>query len=275
MRHLLTLLSIVVAGAALAQNALVVKDQVKIVENLGGQVPLDVKFKDEEGKDVKIGDFFGKRPVALILVFYRCGGTCTKELEEAVRSFKAMKTYDIGREFEVVTVSIHPKEGKELAQLKDDIYASTYSRPTGRAGWHFLTGNEENIRKVSEAVGFKFIYKENDPSTRSDDIVQHPNSLIILTPQGKISQYFNGLVYPQRLVLTALQRAAKGEIGVSDPNEPTGCVLIPSRGKYTTLVENMLRVGGTLFVIGMGGAIFVMTRRSKAAAIAPKEDDSS
>lgn len=263
MRYFFALLSLLAIGSCLGQNQLVIKDKVKVVEKLGDQVPLDLKFKDEAGKGVLLRDFFGKRPVVLLLVFYRCGGTCTKELEEGVATFKAMKTYDIGRDFEVVTVSIHPKEGADLAEMKDEIYDEKYGRPTGKQGWHFLTGDLKNIRALTDAAGFYYVYDEGDPKKTGDERIQHPNTLIVLTPAGKISQYFNGLLYPPQLVLTSLKRAATGEIGVYDPTDPKGCVQNPNPGKYTGLVINMLRVGGTLFLLGGIGAIVLMSRRSK------------
>lgn len=245
---------LVLAGIACAQPAAIMRD-VRVDDQIGAQLPLDLHFKDEDGKDVKLGDFFGKKPVVLILVFYKCGGTCTKELEEAVSSFKAMKTYDIGRDFEVVTVSIHPKEGPELSKMKDDIYDEKYNRPTGRQGWHFLTGDWASIKSMTDTVGFRFKYDEKA------NAIQHPNTLIIVTPSGKVSQYFHGLIYPPRLVLTALKKAETEEIGEPDPTDITGCVQGPSAGPWTPVVNNALKIGGILFLAGVGYAIFSMSRK--------------
>lgn len=238
-----------------AQGIKALKDKIKVVEKLGAQVPLDARFSDEQGKPVVLRQFFKNRPVVLLMLYYKCGGTCNKALEEAASTFKAMKTWDIGREYEVVTVSVHPKEGAKLASLQDGIYAEKYARPTGQQGWHFLTGSYDQIRKLTDSVGFYYLYDEKT------NRIMHPNTLVVLTPQGKVSQYFNGLIYPPRMVLTALQTAKKAEIGVYDPTEPTGCIQAANSGKYTALVNNILRAVGVLFLLGAGGAIFAMSRR--------------
>lgn len=240
---------------------------VKIEEKLGAQIPLDLEFKNEDGKTVKLREFFKERPVALMLIFYKCGGTCLTELQEATKSFRALKTYDIGRDFDVLTVSIHPKEEPWLAKNTEDIWTETYGRPTAKEGWHFLTGPEEASRALADSVGFSYEYlpKENT--------VRHPNALIVLTPDGKVSQYFKGLLYPQKLLLASLQKAKGGEIGENDPNSAGGCIQNPSEGKYTAIVNNVLKVGGTIFLVALVGTIFVMTRRKDTGNVPASEEE--
>src|ERR1041384_4743858 len=165
------------------------KRDVGIDPKLNAQVPMDATFTDEFGKKVRLGDLLVQKPTVLNLIFYKCTGSCLLEGDGMVKVFRAMR-FDIGKEYNVITVSINPTEGTSVAMDKKETFMPAYGRKSPPEGWHFLTGDRENIDKLATAVGFRFVY---DPAK---DQIAHATGIMVLTPQGKISRYFMGVGYP-------------------------------------------------------------------------------
>ncbi len=255
---LLALLIFCLAGAAAGQdNAAVTPPQLRgvgIDQRLNNQVPLDLKFQDETGKTVTLGSYFGKKPVILSLVYYTCPMLCTMAENGLLNALRQVQ-FNIGEQFEVVTVSIDPTETREMAMGKKGVYVGLYGRPGAKEGWHFLVGQEPSIRALTQAVGFHYNYI---PETRQ---FAHATGIVVLTPQGKVSRYFYGILYPPRDIRLALVEASTEKIG-----SPVDAVLLyccqydPAEGKYSVVVSRVLRIGGVITVLSLGTLMFALSR---------------
>lgn len=231
-------------------------------QRLNEQVSLDLEFTDETGTQVALGDYFGAKPVILVLAYYECPRLCTLVLNGLVQGMLEMP-FNAGKEFNVVTVSFDPREDWHLAASKKEAYLRRYGRPGGEAGWHFLTGKPDAIRRLTDAVGFRYRF---DPV---QDQFIHASGILILTPKGKISRYFYDVNYPGRDLRLGLVEASQNKIG-----SPIDQVLLycfhydPSVGRYTASIMNLIRVGGVLTVLAIGGFIWFLARRrgSKTSA---------
>ncbi|MBA2301168.1 MAG: SCO family protein, partial [Acidobacteria bacterium] len=207
--------------------------RIGIDQRLNEQVPLDLSFVDESGREVKLREYFGKRPVLLALVYYECPMLCTQVLNGVTGALKVLN-FDVGKEFDVVAVSINPREGPGLAAAKKQAYLDRYGRPHTAAGWHFLTGREENIRALANAVGFRYEYDE--------EIKQyaHGAGVELLTPTGLIARYFYGIEYSQRDIRLGIVEAADEKIGSAIDHVMLLCYHYdPTTGKYGTTVITM------------------------------------
>jgi protein SCO1/2 len=231
--------------------------KVGIDQKLDAQVPLDLTFTDERGRAVRLGDYFGRRPVVLALVYYECPMLCTQVLNGAVAAFKTMN-FTAGNEFDVVTISFDPRETPAMAAQKKVTYINKYGRPEAAAGWHFLTGRQAEIDALAGAVGFRYVYDE-----ASKQYV-HASALMVLTPQGHVSKYFYGIEYPPRDLRLGLVEASNGKIG-----NPVDQVLLycyhydPNAGRYSMVVMNVLRLAGIATVVLVGGFIVMMLNRDR------------
>jgi len=253
---LLAVALLALAVGAPAQDTQNLRNLIGIDQKLNAQVPPGLRFKDETGKDVRMADYFGRRPILLSLVFFNCTGACEQELERLSIALKGLLKADAGKDFEVLTVSIHPKETPELAAQTKSIYMDMYGRPKDAGGWHFLTGSLENIRGLTKAVGFRFLY---DPEK---DRITHPVGIMILTPDGRVSRYFYGLEYPPKLLLTALQDAGSGRIGEKTEEFFLGCVHYDPRShRYSLVIWQTVRVLGAFTVLALAAGIFAMSRK--------------
>ncbi len=241
---------------------------VRVDQRLDEFVPLDARFKDEYGHVVTLESYFTDKPVIVLPVFYRCAGICENELLELVTSLKGFKKHSIGTDFNVVVLGIDPNETPQMASTKKDTMVALYmgnktdrkKRVNAERGWTFLTGQMPEIRKVTDALGFRFTY---DPTTRN---IVHPSGLMVLTREGKISRYFLGENYPQRVLLDSILDAGKGNIGVRD-DRPffLACINIdPLTGQKTLNVLNTLKTFGVVTIIGLLAAIVVWNRRWSA-----------
>jgi protein SCO1/2 len=200
--------------------------EVGLDQKLDAQVPLDLKFSDEQGREVTLGSLFGPRPVVLALVYYECPMLCTEVLNGLVGSLQTL-SFDAGREFDVIAVSFDPGETPALAAQKKQLYVKRYGRPGAEAGMHFLTGREDAIHALTNAVGFKYQY---DPST---DQFAHTAVLTVLTPAGHVSRYLYGIEYQPRDLRLALVEAADGKIGTAVDKALLYCYHYdPETGKY-------------------------------------------
>jgi protein SCO1 len=229
--------------------------QVGIDQRVNNQVPLDLVFTDENGQKVRLGQYFGQKPVILSLVYYDCPMLCTQVLNGLTGSLKALK-FDVGRDFEVVTVSFDPREKPELARQKKDGYMARYGREGASAGWHFLTGDEASITALTEAVGFHFAWDEETKQ------FAHASGIMILTPEGRVSRYFYGIEYAPRDMQLGLVEASNNKIG-----SPVDQILLycfhydPQTGKYGFVIMNAIRILGFATFFGLALLIFILKRR--------------
>ena len=233
--------------------------RVGIDQHLNQQVPLDLTFTDETGREVKLGEFFGRRPVVLALVYYECPMLCTQVLNGLVSALGVIN-FDVGREFDVVAVSINPKEGPGLASQKKQAYVDRYKRPQSAAGWHFLTGKEENIQRLAAAVGFRYAFDEQIQQ------YAHGAGVEVLTPHGVISKYFYGIEFSARDLKFGLIEASEEHIG-----SPIDDVLLlcyhydPTTGKYGVIAIDAVRIGGIATMLALGTFVFVSLRKERAS----------
>jgi protein SCO1/2 len=234
---------------------------VGIEQKLNGQLPLDAEFKNETGAVVKLGDYFGKdRPVVLALVYYECPMLCSEVLNGLTGSLKGI-SFDAGKEFDVVAISFDARENdkSELAKNKKASYLKRYGRGNGSEnGWHFLTGSQSEIDKVTQAVGFNYKYDE------ATDQFAHAGGVMIITPEGKISRYLYGIDYAPKDLKFALMESAEGKIGNAAEQLFLYCFHYnPATGKYGLAILSVLRLMAVATVLGLGGMLFVFWRRNK------------
>ena len=229
-------------------------------QKLGDQVPLDLEFRDETGRAVRLGDLFGGKPVILSLAYYDCPMICALALQGIASSMKPL-TFTPGKEFEVVTVSFDPRETPALARLKKTHYLDLYGRPQAEAGWHFLTGDPDAIRRLTQAVGFRYVWDAEQKQ------FAHPTGIVLLTPKGIVARYIFGIEYSTKDLRLGLIDAAGGRIGTLADKLLLLCYSYdPNTGRYSGLALNMVRAGGVLTVMLLGGFIIGMARRDRRGA---------
>jgi protein SCO1 len=247
------------SGPASQQDPASLKD-IGIDQHLNQQVPLDLQFKDEDGRTVALGDYFKKgRPVILTMVYYQCPMLCSEVLSGLNSAMEVMK-FTAGNEYEVVTVSVDPRDTPEMAKAKKASYLKEYNRPGADDGWHFLTGNQENVAKLAKAVGWKYRW---DPKMNQ---FIHAAGIMLVTPQGKLAQYYYGIEYSPKDLRLGLIEASQDKIGNLVDQVVLYCYHYdPKTGKYGAVVQNMLRVGGAATILLLGGFIVLMFRRDARA----------
>jgi protein SCO1/2 len=254
-------LSVPPPGKAASERLPILK-QAGLDQRLDAQVPLDITLVDEDGHDVKLGAYFGKRPVVLALVYYECPMLCTQVLNGMYASLLTMNL-DAGRDFDVVVVSFDPKETPALAAGKKKAYLERYRRASAEAGTHFLTGREDQVRQLADAIGFHYVY---DPTINQ---FAHPAVITVLTPAGHVSRYLFGIEYAPRDLRFALVEASNGRIGTVVDQMLLFCYHYdPIDGKYGLAVINLVRLGGILTVAGLGAFILVALRRERRGHVA-------
>jgi protein SCO1/2 len=228
---------------------------VGIEQRLNAQVPADLAFRDETGKPVKLGDYFGKRPLILSLVYFRCPMLCSEVLAGVEGSLKAIN-FNPGQDFDVLTVSFDPKDTPESATEKKAEMLKHYKRDGAAAGWHFLTGPKESIDALTSAVGFEYQY---DTST---DQFAHTTGLMVLTPDGKVAQYYYGVDFPPRDVRLGLIQASQGKIGTVVDQVLLYCYHYdPKTGKYSAMINRIIQLCGGLTIVSIGTVLLVLMRR--------------
>jgi protein SCO1/2 len=229
--------------------------QVGIEQHLDQQISPDLAFRDESGNAVRLGDYFGKKPAILSLVYYQCPMLCGEVLS-GMTSALGMVNFDIGKEFDVITVSIDPREGPDLAIAKKNTFIQRYRRPGAEKGWHFLTGNQENITALAKAAGFGYEYDE------ATGQFAHATAIMVLTPEGRISRYLYGVEFPPKDLRLALVEASQHKIGGVVDQILLYCYHYnPATGKYGAIITNVLRIAGGITVLIVGAFVFVMLRR--------------
>jgi protein SCO1/2 len=239
--------------------------KVGITQNLNAQIPPDLTFRDESGNSVRIGEFFGKKPIVLSLVYFDCPALCTEVLNGELRTMKAI-SFNLGNDFDAVTVSFEPADTPALAKAKRDVYIGQYGRPGATDHWHFLTGEQPSIDALTNIVGFRYAY---DSSIRQ---YAHAAAILILTPQGRIDRYFYGVQYPARDVRLGLIEASEGKIGSLTDQALLYCYQYdPMTGKYGVVVMNVLRAAGglTVLLLGIFMALMFLRERKRSSGVPP------
>ncbi len=234
--------------------------EVAIEQKLNSQLPLEAKFRDETGREVVLGELFGKKPVILALVYYDCPMLCTQVLNGLIGAAK-QDSFNVGQEFDVVVVSFDPRETPELAARKKASYLDRYGRPNTAAGWHFLVGDAVNVESLTQAAGFKFFWDEETKQ------FAHASAIMVATPDGHLSHYFYGIDYPPRDLHLAIIEASGGNIGSASEQLLLYCYHYdPAKGKYGFAIINLVRLGGVLTLAGMVALIAVLRRRKGIGA---------
>jgi len=229
-------------------------ENVGIEQHLDAQVPPDLTFRDDTGKTVKLGDYFGHKPLILNLVYYNCTMLCGEALAGLSSAMRLVK-FDVGNEFDVITVSFDPRETPDMAAAKKKDYVARYGRPKAAAGWHFLTGQPESINALTKVVGFQYQY-----DARSNQYA-HATAIMVLTPQGRISRYFYGVDFPPKDLRMGLVEASQGKIGNAVDAVLLYCYHYnPETGKYGAMVSNILRLAAAATVLIMGIFLFIFWR---------------
>jgi len=232
---------------------------VGIEQHLNTQLPLYLTFTDDQGKQVTLGSYFGRLPAILALVYYRCPMLCSEELD-GLTSALEMVRYVPGSDFNIVVVSIDPTEGTDLAAAKKREYLKRYGRPETANGWHFLTGTQANIDALTGAVGFRYV-KLKVPGSNLMQYA-HASSIQIVTPEGKLAQYYMGVEYSPKDLLLGLDEASSNRIGSPVDNILTYCYHYnPASNTHDLIIARVIQMGGFLTVVLLGGFMVVMFRR--------------
>jgi protein SCO1 len=244
----------------------VLKD-VGIDQLLNNQVPLDLEFRDESGRTVKLAEYFKDKPVVLSLVYYNCPRLCTQVLTGLLGALKGLPMTP-GKEFVNLTVSFDPREQPELAAAKKAEYLSRYNKPGAEAGWHFLTGDQASIQALTKAVGFRYIW---DPVSKQ---YAHASGIMVLTPEGKVSRYFYGIEYAPRDLRFGVIDASAGKVGSLADQIILYCYMYdPSRGEYSLVVMRLLRVFASMTLATLLGLFLYLRRKEKQKAAQWKAQD--
>lgn len=229
--------------------------EVGIDQKLGNQIPLDAKFRDETGKEVTLADYAGDKPIILSLVYYGCPLLCTQVLNGLTRSLRAL-TMSPGDDFKVVTLSFDPRETPQLAMEKKANYLKEYRHPKAEENWHWLTGSEDQIKAVTDAVGFRYVWDEKFQQ------YAHGSAVFLISPDGKVSRYFYGIEYSPKDMRLGLSEASEGRVGSLADQVLLFCFHYdPSVGKYTLTVLRLIQVGGVITLSLVLSFLFVMFRR--------------
>jgi protein SCO1 len=232
--------------------------QVGIEQRLNEQIPSELTFHDESGKTVRLADYFGKKPVILNLVYFQCPMLCSEVLSGMTSALTILK-FDVGKEFDIITVSIDPRDTPTMATEKKAGLLKRYHRAGAEQGWHFLTGDQANITALAKAAGFGYEY---DQSTGQ---FAHATAIMILTPEGKISRYLYGVEYPPKDLRLGLVEASENKIGSVVDQVLLYCYHYdPATGKYGAIVMNILRLAGVVTILILGAFMLVMFRRPAA-----------
>ena len=228
-----------------------------IDQRLNQQVSLSLEFVDESGRKVRLGDYFGRKPVVLALVYYECPMLCNLVLNGVLRSLRTL-TLDAGRDFEVVAVSIDPREGPQLASARRATYLEKYNR--AGSTWHFLTGREPSIRRLAQEVGYRYTWDEKTQQ------FAHASGIMVLTPEGRLSRYLYGVEYSAKDLRLGLVEASAHKIG-----SPVDRLLLycfhydPATGKYGMVIMNVLRAAGAATALALVAAMVLLRRRERSS----------
>jgi protein SCO1 len=232
---------------------------VKIEQRLGKPLPLDAPFVDETGKAVKLGDYFGKHPVILSLVYYQCQILCAEDLNGLVGALEMVHLAP-GKDFQIVIVSIDPAETPAMAAMKKAMYVKRYGRPETADGWHFLTGGQPAIKALADGVGFGYV-RLPQPAGKPP-LFAHASSIEVVTPEGRMAQYYMGVEYSPRDVQLGLVEASHNTIGTPVDNILTYCYRYdPMLNRHSLVIARIVQAGCLLTFLGLGSFMLVSFRR--------------
>jgi len=227
---------------------------VGIEQHLDEQIPADLNFRDETGKPVRLGDYFGKKPMILNLVYYNCPMLCGEVLSGLESAMRVLK-FDVGKEYDVLTVSFDPSETPDMATKKKAEFLKRYGRAGADQGWHFLTGQQESIDALTKAAGFQYQY---DPKTGQ---FAHATAIVLLTPGGKITQYYYGVEYAPKDLRLGLIQASQNKIGTLADQVLLYCYHYdPNTGKYGAIISRVLQLSALATILGLGTLMIVLIR---------------
>lgn len=267
--HLVVILGLSLAGSSLPARAQGLQDaapggptsekvppilkNVRYEQRLDNQVPLNLAFRDETGKAVRLSDYFDQhKPVVLILAYYRCPMLCSQVLAGATNAFRQLP-FRIGQQFNVLTVSFDSRETPPLAASTKRTYINSYGHPEASSGWHFLTGKQPEIEALTQAVGFHYAW---DSQTQQ---FAHATGIVVLTPKGKIAQYFYGIDYPVQDLRLALVQSSQEKIGsLADEVLLYCCKYDPNSGRYTAIIGRVLQIAGAFTLLVLGGVLYML-----------------
>ena len=229
-------------------------------QNLNARVPLDTAFNDESGRAVRLRDYFGQRPVVLVFAYYDCPMLCTVVINGLASALNVL-SLEPGKDFEIVTVSFNPRDTPATASAKKASYIARYKQPGAAAAWHFLTGNQESIDRLTKAAGFRYVW---DAETQQ---FAHPTGVMVLTPDGRLARYLFGIEYGPRDLRYAIVDASNGRVGSAVDSLLLFCYHYdPARGRYGVAIMRLIRAGGAATVLALGAFIFIMVRKEKQAS---------
>ncbi|HTA25418.1 MAG TPA: SCO family protein [Terriglobales bacterium] len=232
---------------------------VGIEQHLNDQIPPDLVFHDETGQSVRLADYFGKKPLILNLVYYQCPMLCGEVLSGLESALRVLK-FDVGKEFDVLTVSFDPKETPQMATAKKAEFLKRYGRPGAAEGWHFLTGPESSIATLTKAAGFDYEY---DPKTGQ---FAHATAIMVLTPEGKIAQYYYGVEFAPKDLRLGLVQASQNKIGSIVDEVLLYCYHYnPDTGKYSAIISRILKIAAGTTIFMLGTFLIVMFRLGSAS----------
>lgn len=248
-------------GDGATNEKISILDQVGIDQHLNQQVPLDLAFTDENGQPVLLKQYFGQKPVILALVYYQCPMLCSQVLNGLSGALNGIVRFNVGRDFNVVTVSFDPRDTTQSAAETRQRYLKRYRRQGAAEGWHFLTGKQDQITALANAVGFRYAW---DPQIQQ---FAHASAIMLLTPDGRVAQYYYGIEYAPRDIQYGLIEASQGKIGNLVDQVVLYCYHYdPEKGKYGAVIFNILRLSALATVLVLGGFMFIMFRRDIRAA---------
>lgn len=247
-------------GEGATNQKISILDQVGIEQRLNQQIPLDLEFTDESGKPVHLRQYFGSKPVILSLVYFQCPMLCSQVLNGLSGALNGVVRFNVGRDFNIVTVSFDPRDMAANAADAKKRYMQRYRRPGSQEGWHFLTGKQEQISALAQAVGFRYAW---DPQIQQ---FAHASAIMLLTPDGRVAQYYYGIEYAPRDLQLGLIEASQGKIGNLVDQVLLYCYHYdPAKGKYGAVIFNILRLSAAATVLVLGGFMFIMFRREARA----------
>lgn len=259
------LCSVALLGVARVQAHTGLPDPLRDVgldQRVNEQVPLDLVFRDETGRSVKLGDYFGRKPVILALAYYECRTLCPLVLDGLLKSLRTL-SFTAGEQFTVVLVSFDPRETPAVAGARKEKYLTRYGRPGAADGWHFLTGDPASIGTLARGIGFRYAY---DAKT---DQYAHASGILVVTPEGRIARYFYGIEYSPRDLRLTLVEASANKIGSLVDQVLLFCFRYdPATGKYGVIIMNSIRLAGLATVLVLGTFISVMIRRERRRHLA-------
>lgn len=242
-----------------ANNMPSILSKVGIAQHLNEQLPLNLTFIDDQGRQVQLSDYFGKIPAILALVYYRCPMLCSEELD-GLTSALQMVNFAPGKDFNVIVVSIDPSEGPDLAAAKKRSYLKRYGHPETADGWHFLTGTQSNIDALTQAVGFRYA-RIPGPDGKLTQFA-HASSIEIVTTDGKLAQYYMGVEYSPKDMILGLDEASSNRIGSPVENILTYCYHYdPQTNTHSLIIARIVQLGGFVTIVMLGGFMFLMLRK--------------